>query len=229
MRALPATELLNVWESGQNQVPLQRALIMLAAACPEASSDSLAGLTIGQRDAQLLALREMTFGSELTGVTDCPECGEKIELSFNCADIRRPTETEPPGKLALESNGREVRFRLPTSADLLAVSSPEQLLERCLLNGGDQVSKNLATAVGEKMSSADPIADIQLALSCPSCEHKWEAPFDIVAFLWREIRATARRLLREVHTLASAYGWTESEILRLSPARRHAYLEMASG
>jgi hypothetical protein len=78
MRALSAKELLSVWESGASQVPLQRALTMLAFACPEASSDSLARLTIGQRDARLLALREMTFGSEVTGVTDCPECGEKI-------------------------------------------------------------------------------------------------------------------------------------------------------
>jgi hypothetical protein len=76
------------------------------------------------------------------------------------------------------------------------------------------------------MSNADPMADIHLALNCPSCEHKWMAPFDIVAFLWREISAAARRLLREVHTLASAYGWTESEILALSPVRRRAYLEM---
>ena len=229
MHALSATELLSVWELGSSQIPLQRALTMLAAASPEASSDSLARLTIGQRDARLLALREMTFGSELTGVTDCPECGEKIELSFNCSDIRPPAETEPPSELAVKSNGREVRFRLPTSADLLAVNSPEQLLERCLLSGGDHLTENLRAAVGEKMSSADPMADIHLALNCPSCEHKWEAPFDIVAFLWREISAAARRLLREVHTLASAYGWTETEILALSPARRRTYLEIVNG
>ena len=248
MRSLSAKELLSVWESGGSQVPLQRALTMLALGCPEASSDSLARLTIGQRDARLLALREMTFGSELTGGTDCPQCGEKIELSFNSSDIRRSVEgmagsplpaedgahgvtrpTMPPTELAIESNGGEVRFRLPTSADLLAVSSPEELLERCLLNGGDHVTENLRAVVGEKMSDADPMADIRLTLNCPSCEHKWEAPFDIVGFLWREISAAARRLLREVHTLASAYGWTETEILALSPARRRTYLEMANG
>ena len=37
MRALSATELLTVWESGRNQIPLQRALTMLAVACPETS------------------------------------------------------------------------------------------------------------------------------------------------------------------------------------------------
>jgi len=229
MRALSATELLSVWESRNSQLPVQRALTVLAAACPEISCDALARFTIGQRDARLLALQEMTFGPELTGVTDCPECGEKIELSFNSSDIRPPIETEPPTELAVKSNGHEVRFRLPTSADLLAVNSSEQLLKRCLLSGVDHLTGHFVTAVGERMSSADPMADIHLALNCPSCEHKWEAPFDIVAFLWREISAAARRLLREVHTLASAYGWTETEVLALSPARRRMYLEMANG
>jgi hypothetical protein len=228
MRALSATELLSVWECGNAQVPLQRALTMLVAACAEISSESLAHLTIGQRDAQLLTLREMTFGSELTGVTDCPACGEKIELSFDSSDIRPPTETEPPAELVVRLNGGAVRFRLPTSADLLASNNPEELLERCLLSGSKHVTEGFAASIGEKMSSADPMADIHLTLNCPSCEHKWEAPFDIVAFLWREISAAARRLLREVHTLASAYGWTETEILSLSPARRRVYLEMAS-
>ncbi len=228
MHALSATELLSVWESGSSQIPLRRALAMIAAACPEVSSDSLASLTIGQRDARLLALREAMFGAELTGITDCPECGEKIELTFNCSDIRQQGEIEPAAELAVQSNGREVRFRLPTSADLLAVNSSEQLLERCLLDRGNDLTKDFFPAVVEKMSSADPMADIHLALNCPSCAHKWEAVFDIVAFLWREISAAARRLLREIHTLASAYGWTEPEILSLSPARRRAYLEMAT-
>jgi hypothetical protein len=228
MHALSATELLSVWEHGSNQSPLQRALTILAAACPEASSESLARLTIGQRDARLLALRETMFGAELTGITDCPECGEKVELSFNCSDIHPQPEIETPAELAVQSNGREVRFRLPTSADLLAVNSSEQLLERCLLDGGCPLTTDFLPTIVAKMSSADPLADIHLALNCPSCAHKWEPAFDIVAFLWREISAAARRLLREVHTLASAYGWTESEILSLSPTRRRAYLEMAN-
>jgi hypothetical protein len=228
MHALSATELLSVWECGDSQVPVRRALTMLAAASPERSSDSLARLTIGQRDARLLALREAMFGSQLTGVTDCPECGEKIEVSLNCADLAWKTASEPPTEVAVESNGRQMRYRLPTTADLLAVSSPEELLQRCLLSNGNRLTEDLIGAVGEKMSSADPMADIRLALNCPNCAHNWEARFDIVAFLWREISAAARRLLREVHTLASAYGWTESEILALSHTRRSTYVEMIS-
>jgi hypothetical protein len=229
MRALSATELLSVWESGSSQIPLRRALTILAAACPEASADSLADLSVGRRDARLLALREKMFGPELTGITDCPECAEKIELSFKCSDIHQREENELPTELAVQSNGRDVRFRLPTTADLMAVNSSEQLLERCLLDRGNHLTKDVLPAVVDKMSSVDPMADIHFVLKCPNCAHKWEAAFDIVAFLWREISAAATRLLREIHTLASAYGWTEPEILSLSPARRRAYLEMASG
>src|SRR6476469_6290050 len=101
----------------------------------------------------------MMFGSELTGVTDCPNCGEKIELSLNCSDLHSATESEPPAELSVQSNGGELRFRLPTSADLLAVSSPEALLERCLLSGGNHLTEDIVAAAAEKMSCADSMAD----------------------------------------------------------------------
>jgi len=230
MRALSATELLRVWERGLNQLPLQRALTLLAAAAsPESSSDSLANLSIGQRDAQLLTLREITFGQKFVGLADCPACNEKIELSFDAANIRAQNETETSGELVLRTEGRDVRFRLPTSADLLLVQSREQLLKRCVLSEGNHLEENVAHAIVEEMLSADPMADIQLALSCSSCGHQWQASFDIVAFFWREINVAARSLMRDIHALASAYGWTECEILALSPTRRRAYLEMVNG
>jgi hypothetical protein len=45
-------------------------------------------------------------------------------------------------------------------------------------------------------------------------------------YLWTEVRAAARRLLLEVHALASSYGWREADVLEMSPPRRHAYLSM---
>ena len=43
---------------------------------------------------------------------------------------------------------------------------------------------------------------------------------------WTEVQAHAAQLLRDVHLLASNYGWREAEILNLSPVRRQAYLEL---
>jgi len=67
---------------------------------------------------------------------------------------------------------------------------------------------------------------VRLDLACPSCGHLGQAIFDISAIFWAEISAQARRLLREIHLLASAYGWREADILAMSARRRQAYLEM---
>jgi hypothetical protein len=79
------------------------------------------------------------------------------------------------------------------------------------------------------MAEADPQADVQLALSCPDCGHSWLAAFDIVSYFWSEVNSWAQRLLGEVHTLASFYGWSERDILAMSPVRRHIYLDMIGG
>jgi len=68
-----------------------------------------------------------------------------------------------------------------------------------------------------------------LELSCPVCRQNWRLSFDIGAFLWAEINSLAKRLLREVHTLARAYGWREADILSMSATRRQAYIELVLG
>jgi hypothetical protein len=76
------------------------------------------------------------------------------------------------------------------------------------------------------MGQADPLADLTLLATCPACGHNWRILFDIVSYFWDEIQAWGGRLMREVHTLASAYGWRETDILAMSAWRRQRYLEM---
>jgi hypothetical protein len=80
--------------------------------------------------------------------------------------------------------------------------------------------------VGERMALADPMAEIPLTLRCPACDNEWIATLDIATFLWTEIEARAKRILSEIHALASQYGWTEKEILSLSEQRRALYMGM---
>lgn len=242
MRALSAAELLDVWEIGAGQPAVERMLTLLAAACPELPRAALAQLSIGQRDAYLLTLREWTFGPQLRGLATCPACGERLELTFTVAEIRVAPPQPTEGPLTLNVAGYEVQFRLPNSADLLTLEAPpgptatNRLLERCLLDvqhGGEVASAatlpaEVSEAVVAAMAQADPQADVRLALTCPACGHAWQALFDIAAFFWQEINTWAQRLLREVHRLASAYGWREADILALSPHRRQAYLELLS-
>jgi len=244
MRALSAPELLGVWERGLAQRPVERALTLLAASCPKTSPDALASMTIGQRDATLLALREQVFGPELAGVVMCPGCGGRLELNFGTKDIRDTEvgfEAEAEGAMSMMTGGYELRFRLPNSKDLMALeeqADPDRnrllLLRRCLLSArrdgkeelADRLPADVIDAVAECMAEHDSQADVQLSGICPLCGHQWRGVFDIVSFFWTEINAWAQRLLREVHMLASAYGWHERDILALSPWRRQLYLEM---
>ena len=243
MRALSAAELLSVWERGLAQPPHTRALSLLAMACPESSFDELSVLSVGERDARLLTLREWTFGSELSGLLNCPACGKRLELAFHLADIRVTSEHKPTDAHSLRLDNYEVRFRLPNSLDLAALADSESvaageklLLKRCLLSAryqdaevsAEELPVEVLDAIAVEMNDADPQANVQLQPACVQCGHRWQAAFDIEAFFWTEIRAWAERTLREVHTLAQAYGWREADILNMSPQRRQFYLEMLS-
>jgi hypothetical protein len=241
MKAFSAQELLAIWENGLGKEPIQKALILLMAACPETSPESLAKLSIGQRDSLLLDLREQIFGQKLTGISICRSCGEKVELEFSIDEIRVTSEIEAAEESTISSNGYEVYFRLPNSFDLADLDvaddlprSRDKLLERVILSanfGNEKTSlKDLPALIKDevikKMEQLDPQADIRMAMSCPSCGNQWQEILDIVSFFSSEINTWAYRILREVHILASAYGWQESEILIMSPMRRQLYLEM---
>jgi hypothetical protein len=241
MRALSAAELLATWERGAPQRPVQRALELLTAACPEASAESLAHLSIGQRDARLLTLRQWTFGPHLDSVVVCPRCGERLEVTFKAADVGLHSHMEPTDEISLCVSGYDLRFRIPNSLDVAEAAEREDgsearrlLLNRCLLAAHcegaaascDQLPPDVVDAVEARLAQADPQADIHLAIACSICGHEWLAAFDIASFFWSEIEAWVWRLLREVHTLASAYGWREADIIALSPMRRNFYLEM---
>lgn len=234
MHALTAAELLAVWERGQGQPPTQQACLLLTAAGQGLAPDQQLSLTIGQRDAALLTLHDEWFGSQLDGAAICPQCQEQLELNFSTADIRcAPQEQELNVALA----GQTLQLRLPTSADLLAIATcadphiaQQLLLARCVLNVEVDVSNaELLLAVSARLADADPQADVQLALTCPACGHTWLMLFDIGLFLWAKLTAWAERMFREVHVLASVYGWSEADILNLSPARRQRYLALAQG
>jgi hypothetical protein len=231
-----------VWELGVSQPWYQRALALLAAASPDdEKSDRLAQLSIGQRDACLLTLRERIFGPHLAGVAPCPACGELLEFGINASEIRVAPALGTAATINLAHAIYDVRFRLPNSLDLTSLDpkadnqlNRQRLLARCVLGArragaeitADDLPPEVVTAVAERMSEADPQAEVQIALTCPKCTHCWQAPLDILSFFWSEINAWAIRLLHEVHILASAYGWHEADILSMSAARRQAYMEL---
>lgn len=243
MKPLEACDLLSAWEKGLNQTPLQRSLILLGIAYPGTSPLQLEKLSIGQRDQQLLRLRENLFGPGFSSTAVCPNCNERLEWEDRVERFRTGSDEEilAEKEFQLDEEAYFIRFRLPNSLDVEKVNSdaspgtaPQQLLLRCLIearcSGEDCDFSDLPASVidslEQEIESLDPQADVQISLNCPACSHHWVVMFDIAAYLWKEINAWAGQMLKTICRLAAAYGWSEQEILRISPVRRQLYLGM---
>jgi hypothetical protein len=244
----PAQALLDAWENGVGGSPTSRALGLLAVTSPGAEPGHLAELSLGARDVELLRMRALLFGNGIDAVGHCPACGTALDIGFDLRDIlgsapeRTSVESPPPSSQVIV-DGYMATVRAPDSNDILAVLDAEavpgdparSLLDRCVIEltpPGERAAplpEHIAEALAAEIARLDPFARIELDLTCEDCGQSWHSPFDVIGFVWMEIGAWARRLLREVHTLASAYGWREADILAMSPRRRAAYLELVAG
>ncbi|MGG7571907.1 hypothetical protein [Streptomyces sirii] len=247
-------ELLATWEAGLARQGGGRALLLHRAARPGAGTDALLSVPLGERAADLFALRRALFGERMQVTLDCadPDCGEAMEFELDAAAMgARPRL--PEGGLRVAEGEWVVHFRLPSPADLTAVASladgaspadgatdARRLLgARCALSArraGRAVADEELAALPEPVlkrfaeaaEEADPAAEVTLNIACPQCGTATAAELDIAAYLWTELDAWARDVLLDVHLLASAYGWSEPEILALSPLRRRYYLELCA-
>ncbi|MBI2767713.1 MAG: hypothetical protein HYX53_17590 [Chloroflexi bacterium] len=239
VHALGAADLLELWERAEGRDRAEQALLVLASATGGDPRD-FAEVSIPRRDALLFATRRLAFGDELRAIVGCPDCGERLEFT-TLASALAPPEPLPDAAVQFAVGDAQVRIRPPTTADLLAVrDSPnvpaarDALLTRCIVSltrDGTPTSAasldgaELAALAGQA-SNHPAFADIQLELNCAACGAIWQSAFDVASFLWDELAAFAARLLPEVHTIARAYGWSEREILALSPGRRARYLDL---
>lgn len=231
MRTFTQAELLTLWETGRSLHPLDQGVLALQSALPE-TEESVADWPVGRRNRALAELYCAAFGPQLHGWTACPHCGEQLEFQMDAGALAQ--SAAPPRGEPIVVGQRS--YRLPTSRDLALVASEpdatvaaERLARQCCIqNGPPELTWSVEEIdeIGELMAAADPLAEIQLRFDCPNCGEVFDDSLDLASFLWSAMEARARRLLLAVHELASAYGWSEAEILSLSPARREVYLEM---
>lgn len=232
MRPLRSAELLEIWDRGQDLHPIDRALVVLAFADAGRSWEELAALPIGERNRLLLTARALSFGAQLDLVAACPACSVELEFefSFPLAELAAVAPVEIETELA---GGSRLRLRLPDSRDLAAlvpIQDPrrarEAVVSRCTIAvTHDAEPEAISVAFSHAVERHDPLAVIAFPVTCGDCGQAWRSMFDPVDYTWRQIAQHAAALTREVHTLARAYGWSEGEVLRLSPARRRRYIE----
>jgi hypothetical protein len=230
MRALSDADCLDLWDHGLRRHPLDRALLILDKALPDTPYEDLADWPLGRCNKALAELYNRCFGPTLNAWLSCERCEDKLEFEI---DVHIILGGEPARDDPVHAAGRA--FRLPTTRDLACAAEAgepaaivRRLLESCQVQQVDHGpwSEAEIEEIGETMAAADPLAETRLMFRCPSCSHEWAASFDIAAFVWEQTEARARRAVADVHALARAYGWTETEILSLTGNRRAHYLEL---
>lgn len=217
--------------------------------------EQLRELTLGDREALLLHIHRLTFGDDMACTLPCPSCSKVMDFQLQShrliLHVPEPQQEYFEESFLLDATRLQVRFRLPRGSDIETAlhqcsrtteDAAIALLRRCIdwvrqdgaQNGEENISMahcpaQLSARISERMAELDPQAETMLQMECPSCGHGFKAPFDAADYLVRELAARERQLFCDVHTLALAYHWSESEILNMTPRKRKLYLELLDG
>jgi len=228
-----AEAIVEIWEQGLYQQPVDRALTILSV-LTDRPRQELAAMTLERRDSLLIQRRAQLFGGSFSGSSTCAHCGCDVEVSVSADELDIPEE-----RFVVKVADTELTVQMPTSIDLAAAArcdtvaaARRELIRRCIQgsqrDGDDSLGDDVVVAVEAELDRRAGVSAGVVHLTCPDCSHDWELELDVAGFMWREIEILAVRLLRQVDVLARRYGWSEQAILALSPGRRRFYLELDS-
>jgi hypothetical protein len=135
--------------------------------------------------------------------------------------------------------GGQLVVRCPTSRDLLGAAASAdpavELLTRCVTDASgsavdptswDGRQRAAVDAAAEQLAGA---AAVVLRSACPNCAAEVGVDVDIPALVWQRISMEVPVVLAEVAELATAFGWSEADVLAMSRVRRDAYLALVRG
>jgi len=211
---------------------------LLAACAAPADAGHWWQRPVGERISALLALlrdREGTGTVASTIRCEAPGCGARLEIDLPLAPLAVAPPPSPTIAVARDE-GDPLELRRPTGDDLrawrtLRPGSREQAVMAmlaCLSVSGEPRAEDAAPAA-EALAEADPLVAFTVVCACPTCGHEAEYEIDLEGLALQRLAAHQRALLRDVHTLASRYGWSEAQILALTPGRRARYRELIEG
>jgi hypothetical protein len=205
-----------------------------------ADGDSWWDQTVGARIAALLRVLLLTEGNvrAVSATLRCPasQCGEtfEIEIPVDVLSSVQPACDPAAAPIAISLNeGRSAVLRRPTGRDLgnwreqhhaTRREAIAAMIDALLVDGS--VNPDDEPIVAEVMATHDPLVAFTVDCACPACGVHGEQHVDLEEIVLAKLNARQRALLREVHMLASRYGWTERDILGIAPERRARYLQM---
>jgi hypothetical protein len=240
---------------GMHSVERDTALLTSLVCGPEgkaATSAQIRELSMGDRELLLLLVRRRLFGNIMQCVLKCPSCEEKLDVELRVDDLivesHAPQQIRYEELIEAEDGQFRVIFHLPTGGEVEKVlhQAPADVegAEKALAGGcidsmsrvtdapespggrNEECPDSVLRKIAARIEQLDPQAEIQLQSECPECGCEFKQSVDPGGYLVHELAARQRLKYQEVHQLARAYHWSESEILRMGSRKRQIYLDL---
>ena len=205
-------------------------------------SEAISGLSAWDRDRMLATVYMRIYGERIESTVSCVQCHENFDLDFSLPYLLE--SLNPENNATAEVNARQdgiygfsdgLEFRLPTGEDEIAVmglsqeEGEQELLTRCIQNSPEGVNnQNRVQEIQAVMEAIAPLIDLELDAQCPECGQEQQVHFDLQHYLLSALSGERTQLMREIHVLASTYGWSLADILNLPRSQRRSLASLVS-
>lgn len=221
--ASPLARLAAAFEDGTDLLS-QAAAVLRARPDPDELAfyrvDDPADLPLGAADRRLLAAYEQVCGPCLEVTARCDRCDARTTLPLTVASVG-------PHSWASRRTGPTGGLREPTYADLLACGRDTgRLVQRCRQGcaGDGTDAEALADLDGLEQSLAGPLRS-----RCVGCGAAVVVDTDVMELVLTALAVVCADFDRDVHLLASSYGWDLPSIEALPDQRRQRLAALVDG
>jgi hypothetical protein len=232
-----AALLLAAWEDAGAVPAAAVGAVLLHHAGMVGDLDTCLDLPLATTSALVARVYAESFGDTVECVLTCGSCAEPLEVTLPLDAFSDLPDGPGTATVTPPQTGRALVVRCPTTRDLLAVAAVSDpaaaLLARCLTDADgtavdpgslDPDTVQAVDAAAEDLAGA---AAVLVRSTCPNCGFEVSADVDVSGLLWQRVSDEVPAVLAEVAELASAFGWSETDILAMGAPRRGAYLGLA--
>ena len=160
----------------------------------------------------------------------CMDCETQFDVPVDLEALPIKPAGPDYGTLTFEWENNSYKCHIPTGSDLAQISelTPEDaLLALAGLCFDEDLPDDLNIGsivqdLDQVLEATAPEIPTSINAACPDCGAEAKLDFDIA----KAVIETFENPLEDVHDIASAYHWNETQILQLPRSRRQAYLKL---
>ncbi|MEA3548273.1 MAG: hypothetical protein U9R66_11495 [Thermodesulfobacteriota bacterium] len=194
-------------------------------------------LCVADRQYLMLQLASMLEGNLFWILSSCSSCKNDFDICVKRSDL--PVKGAGHGYpfATVKLDGAELTCRIPVGEDqekiehLADDDALHLLLEHCIEGvNGEEVEKSFVDSltpadigrIEDVLEDISPSVTTSLLTRCPECDAEQVIELDPYKLPVTE----TGNFYQEIHTLATAYHWSEQDIMALPRSRRRIYLDL---